>query len=137
SVELCGGTHVARTGEIGFFKIISEGSVAAGIRRVEAITAQKAEEYIFDQVDTLAEISEMLKTPGSPVKSIRTLIDEQHKLQKEIEGLHREKAGSLKTELIANAEKINGINFIAARVDLDAGMIKDLAFQLRKENAPL
>ena len=137
SVELCGGTHVARTGEIGFFKIISEGSVASGIRRVEAITAQKAEEYIFEQVDMLTEISGMLKTPGSPVKSIRTLIEEQHKLQKEIEGLHREKAGSLKTELIENAEKINGINFIATRVDLDDAMIKDLAFQLRKENAPL
>jgi len=137
SVELCGGTHVARTGELGFFKITSEGSVAAGIRRVEAITAQKAEDYIFEHVDMLAEISGMLKTPGAPVKAIRSLIEDQHKLQKEIEGLLREKAGHLKSELIEGAEKINGINFIASRVDLDAGMVKDLAFQLRKENAPL
>ena len=71
------------------------------------------------------------------LSDLRALIEDNHNLQKEIEGLYREKAGSLKTELVKNAEKINGINFIAARVDLDAGMIKDLAFQLRKENEPL
>ena len=137
SVELCGGTHVQRTGEIGFFKITSEGSVAAGIRRIEAITADAAQTYLFDQIDVLTEIKGLLKSPGNAVKSIKDILDSQQKLTKEIEQLHREKAGSLKEGLVKGIETINGINFIAAEVDLDAALIKDLAFQLRKECAPL
>ena len=137
SVELCGGTHVQHTGEIGFFKISSEGSVAAGIRRVEAITANAAQEYIFNEIDSLAEIKDMVKSPVTPVKAIKSLLDEQQKLTKEIEQLKREKAGNLKGDLINSAVEINGINFIGTRVDLEPGLIKDLAFQLRKECAPL
>ncbi|NEN22941.1 alanine--tRNA ligase [Cryomorpha ignava] len=137
SVELCGGTHVQRTGEIGFFKITSEGSVAAGIRRIEAITADAAQTYLFDQIDVLSEIKGLLKSPGNPSKSIKDILESQQKLTKEIEQLHREKAGSLKDGLVKSIQKINGINFIAAEVDLDAALIKDLAFQLRKERAPL
>lgn len=137
SVELCGGTHVQRTGEIGFFKITSEGSVASGIRRIEAITADAAQAYLFEQIDALTEIKGLLKTPGNTVKAVKDLFENQQKLSKEIEQLHREKAGSLKEDLVNRIEKINGINFLAAQIDLDAGLIKDLAFQLRKECAPL
>jgi len=137
SIELCGGTHVQGTGQIGFFKIISEGSVAAGIRRVEAITAEAAEKFIFEQVDTLNEIKSMLKSPAKPIKSVQSLIEEQHKLSREIEALKREQSGNVKDNLIKSAELIDGVNFIAQKVDLDAGQIKDLAFQLRNEVSPL
>src|SRR5690606_25847678 len=116
SVELCGGTHVQRTGEIGFFKIISEGSVASGIRRVEAITANAAQNYLFEQLDMLSEIEGLLKSPGNTVKSIKDILENQQKLTKEIEQLHREKAGNLKGDLIRGIENIKGINFIAAQV---------------------
>ncbi len=137
SVELCGGTHVQYTGEIGFFKITSEGSVASGIRRVEAVTGNAAQSYVFDTIDTLESIRGMLKSPNNPVKSIEDLISEQQKLTKELEALTRAKAKMVKSELIAQREEINGVGFIAARVDLDAGSIKDLAFQLKSECAPL
>jgi len=137
SIELCGGTHVKGTGQIGFFKIISEGSVAAGIRRVEAITANAAEKFVYEQVDTLNEIKSMLKSPAKPTKSVQALIQEQQKLSKEIESLKKEKAGGVKDNLVKSAEVINGINFIAQKVELDAAQIKDLAFQLRNELSPL
>jgi len=137
SIELCGGTHVSGTGKIGFFKIVSEGSVAAGIRRVEAITAEGAEKYIYEQVDTLNQIKSMLKSPANPSKSIQALLDEQQKLSKEIELLKKEKAGNIKESLVQSAEVIDGVNFIAQEVELDAGQIKDLAFQLRNELSPL
>ena len=137
SIELCGGTHVRRTGEIGFFKIISEGSVAAGVRRIEAITDQKAEKYIFDHLDALDSIQEMLKTSSDPVKLVSELISREQKLSKEIDVLKREKAQNLKSELINQFEKVNGINFLAKEVEIDAAAIKDIAFQLRNEYAPL
>ena len=137
SVELCGGTHVKSTGEIGFFKIVSEGSVAAGIRRVEAITGVKAEEYVFDCIDALQSIRDLTKSPADPVKSVESLIAKEHALMKEVEELKREKARGMKQELIAEMEVIEGINFLAKEVSLDSAAIKDLAFQLRKEHAPL
>lgn len=137
SIELCGGTHVKRTGEIGFFKIISEGSVAAGVRRIEAITDKIAEKYIFEHLDALDSIKEMLKTPADPVKTVSDIIAREQILTKEIEVLKREKGQNLKTELISQFEKINGINFLAKEVDIDAAAIKNIAFQLRKEYAPL
>ncbi len=137
SVELCGGCHVNRTGEIGFFKIKSEGSVASGIRRVEAITGEASEKYVFEEIDALAQIRELLKAPKNPLKSITDLMADNQTAQKQIEKFQKEKAGGLKKELIANMEVINDINFIAAEVDLDAASIKDLSFQLRKEHSPL
>ncbi len=137
SIELCGGTHVIATGEIGFFKIVSEGSVASGIRRVEAITADAAEAHIFKQADLIEEIKSHLKSPNQPVKAIEGLLAEHQALQKELAALKQEQASQLKTEILNEMEVINGVNFIARKVSLDAAQVKDLAFQLRNEVSPL
>lgn len=137
SIELCGGCHVNRTGEIGFFKIKSEGSVASGIRRVEAITGEASEKFIFDELDTLVEIKGLLKSPKDPMKSISGLMADQQVLLKQIEIFQKEKTSGLKSVLISKIEVINGINFISAQVDLDGASIKDLSFQLRKEHSPM
>lgn len=133
SVELCGGTHVKATGEIGFFKIVSEGSVAAGIRRVEALTAEAAEDYLFDQLDLVEAIGVRLKNPRDPVKALDALIEDHGNAQKELEQLRRDKAKSIKQELLHQVEEMGGVRFIAARVALDAAGVKDIAFQLRAE----
>jgi alanyl-tRNA synthetase len=137
SVELCGGTHVQHTGDIGFFRIVSEGSVASGVRRIEAITSEAAEDYIFEQIDLVNGVKSLQKSPQNPLKSIESLLDEQAKLQKDLEELKKSKAVAIKKELMANAEKVNGINFISGEVDLDNASIKDISFQLRNEVAPL
>jgi alanyl-tRNA synthetase len=136
SIELCGGTHVPATGVIGYFKITSEAAVAAGIRRIEAITADKAEAYFDEQERLINSLKELLKNPKDMVKSIQTLMEHNSELQKQVDGLIREKAKALKIELLAKVQQINGIGFIAQRVQLESGeAIKDLVFELKqKEN---
>jgi alanyl-tRNA synthetase len=134
SQELCGGTHVKNTADIWHFKIKSEGAVAAGIRRIEAITGDAVKEYFEDQSETLEDIKVALKTTSqNPVESVKNLQEENASLKKEIEQLLRDKAGNLKGDLIASATPINGVNFIAAATDLDTKSIKDLAFEIDRE----
>lgn len=134
SIELCGGTHVPATGQIGLFKIVSEGAVAAGIRRIEAITSVKAEEFFNQQSTVMHELKVLLKNPKDVVKSVQGLMEENSSLQKQIEQMLREKAKGLKSELLGRKQMINGINFIAERIDLDsADAIKDLSFELRNQ----
>lgn len=137
SVELCGGTHVSSTGEIGFFRIVSEGSVAAGIRRVEALTGEASEKLIFDESDLLKEIGSKLKAPKSPMKAIDGLLDRVDELERENKELKAGKARQIKQELIDSTVEYDGIRFIAAKVSLDPGSVKDLSFQLRKELSPV
>ncbi|MEM9023272.1 MAG: alanine--tRNA ligase [Bacteroidota bacterium] len=137
SVELCGGTHAAATGQLGLFKITSEGAVAAGIRRIEAITADQAETYVNEQLQLLKAVKLALKNPRDVEQAVTSLLDQQDKLNKRLEQLNREKAGSYKDTLLAKAETINGATFIAAKVDLEMAAIKDLAFQLRAERDDL
>ncbi|WP_017259112.1 alanine--tRNA ligase [Pedobacter arcticus] len=132
SKELCGGTHVPATGQIGYFKIVSESAVAAGVRRIEAITATKAEAFIHEQDELLKQLKELLKNPQDLAKSVEALLEENSKLKKEVEKAVLAKASGLKDELKAQAENINGINFIAQKVALpNAEAIKNLAYQLK------
>ncbi|WP_374550561.1 alanine--tRNA ligase [Flavobacterium sp.] len=127
SRELCGGIHVKNTAEIWHFKIISEGAVAAGIRRIEAITGEAVKNYYKNQEHTLAEIKETLKNPQDVLKSVATLQDDNAKLKKQIEQLLKEKVDGLKNTLVADFQEINGINFLAKQVDLSMSATKDLA----------
>lgn len=130
SVELCGGTHVKNTADIWHFKITSEGAVAAGIRRVEAITGNAVKEYFANEESTLKEIKAALKNPQDILKSVHSLQEENAKLKKQIEQLLKEKAKNLKGELLGNIQEVNGVKFLAKKVDLDANGAKDLAYEL-------
>jgi alanyl-tRNA synthetase len=133
SVELCGGTHVKNTSSIGMFKFVSESSVAAGVRRVEAITSITAESYYKTRANQFDEISAILKKPKNLVSSIEELMKKNTLLQKEIEKLQKEKVKSMKAGLLSQVENKDGINFLSTILDLDGGSIKDLCFQLKGE----
>jgi len=130
SIELCGGTHVKNTADIWHFKITSEGAVAAGIRRIEAISGNGVKDFFKNQEELLFEVKQSLKNPQDVLKSVHSLQDENTKLKKQIEQLLRDKAKNLKGELLTEIEEINGVKFLAQKVDLDANGAKDLAYQL-------
>jgi alanyl-tRNA synthetase len=133
SIELCGGTHVHATGQIGMIKIISESGVAAGMRRIEAITALKAEQYFNAQSEIISQLHEVLKNPKDLVLSVTQLQEQNSSLQKQLDEFRKEKAIGLKEELKLKFKNINGINFIAEKLMLDAGGAKDLAYALKNE----
>ncbi len=127
SKELCGGIHVKNTADIWHFKIVSEGAVAAGIRRIEAITGDAVKDFYKNQEDTLAEIKEVLKNPQDVLKSVASLQDDNAKLKKQLEQLVKEKIEGLKNTLVADFQEVNGIQFLAKQVDLSMSSTKDLA----------
>jgi alanyl-tRNA synthetase len=127
SKELCGGIHVKNTADIWHFKIVSEGAVAAGIRRIEAITGDAVKAFYTNQENTLSEIKEVLKNPQDVLKSVASLQDDNAKLKKQIEQLVKEKIDGLATSLVSEFQDVNGINFIAKQVDLSMSATKDLA----------
>lgn len=133
SVELCGGTHVNATGQIGFFKITSEGAIAAGVRRIEAVTAKEAEDYVNAQQDKLRKLWDILKQPKDMLKAAEKIMEENNKLQKELEGLKKKRVEDLATQLKNHIQEINGVNYLAVQPDLDVGEARDLAFSLKRE----
>lgn len=133
SVELCGGTHVANTGNIGMIRIVSESSTAAGIRRIEAITGRKVEESMYLIQDTLREIGTLFNNAPNLMQTIRKAIEENADLKKQAEAYIKEKAISLKNRLIEKAENINGVKVIRLLSPAAPDMVKDLAFMLRGE----
>jgi alanyl-tRNA synthetase len=133
SIELCGGTHVKNTVEIWHFKIISEGAIAAGIRRIEAITSDAVREYYGSTEKTLEAIRDVLKNPKDPLHAVTNLQDENAGLRKQIAQLIQEKSRFLKEELKGQLKEINGVQLLTAKVDLDPAAIKNLAFELGGE----
>jgi alanyl-tRNA synthetase len=135
SVELCGGIHVSNTSKIGLFKVTSESAVAAGVRRIEAITGATAEEFFKEKAAKLDAISLILKNPKDLEKAIDDLLTKNQQLTKEIEQFQREKAKSVKSELKSKITDINGIHFLGEVVSMDANSVKDILFQLKGETA--
>jgi len=140
SVELCGGTHVGATGEIGLFRITSESAVAAGIRRIEAQTGQRAVDGAVAQRELLRRTSDALKGPNDIVAAVEELQDRVTSLQKEVDGHRREQAMSIKRQLVSDIVRPGGEGtpgMLVCEVPLESGEIKDIAFQLKAEAAPL
>jgi len=132
SVELCGGTHVASTGSIGIIKIISEVGIASGIRRIEAVTASKADEYINEKITASEEVASLLKNTGSIKESVEKLIAENNSLRKTIEKFQAQSAKDAIKELEKNGIDIKGMKFISGKVETDsADTLKTIAFELR------
>jgi alanyl-tRNA synthetase len=134
SVELCGGTHVPATGHIGLFKIVSESSVAAGVRRIEAVTAEGAEKFVNENLVLLDEVRSLLKNPKDLVATTKNLLEEKHSLEKKLEAINQEKANQLKDELAKKVMNGNGYSLIIDKVTVpNADALKNIAYALRNQ----
>ena len=131
SVEFCGGTHVAATGNIGMVKIISESSVAAGVRRIEAYTGARVEELMNTIEDTLHDLKALFNNAPDLAGTIRKYIDENAGLKKQVEDFMKEKEAQLKERLLKNVQEVNGVKVIKFCAPLPAETVKNIAFQLR------
>ena len=135
STELCGGTHVGRTGDIGLFKIVGESGVASGVRRIEAVTGDRALAWVADEEHRLHELSQLLSSSGDEVVTrLRQLLDRQKKLERELDSLRSKAAGSASADLAATATSVDGIKVVAARLEgLDAKSLRDSVDQLKQQ----
>ncbi|MBO9152638.1 alanine--tRNA ligase [Chitinophaga sp. GCM10012297] len=132
SIELCGGTHVGDTGELGLFKFTAESAVAAGVRRVEALTGAKAETYVNEQLAQLKEIKALIKNPKEPAKTIETLIADKTALEKQMASLEQKQAAQLAATLPQQAVQVNGVHFLGATVEAaSADMLRNVAASLK------
>jgi alanyl-tRNA synthetase len=134
SVELCGGTHVPSTGKIGAFKFIAESSVAAGVRRIEAVTSTKAEQLVNEQLAVISELKELLKNPKDIVKTVSNLLNEKAELQKQIEAYQHKETQTVKQSLLGKVEQKNGVSVIAEIVTVpNAEALRTIAFELKNQ----
>lgn len=134
SVELCGGTHVPATGNIGYFKILSESSVAAGVRRIEAVTADGAAAFINQQMAMLTEVKSILRNPKDLVASVMQLVEERQQLDKQLQAFNLERANRVRDQLAATVKDRNGISLVVAKVTLpDAEAVKNVSYGLRNQ----
>jgi len=137
SIELCGGIHVPATGSIGLFKITSEGAVAAGVRRIEAMTGAGAMNYVNTALANFKAAAEVLKNPKDLAGAIQQLKDKEAAAQKEVEALRKEKAMAAAQDLENNSEDYGGVRAIVARTNMDGGSVKDMVFKLKSQGNTL
>ena len=137
SVELCGGCHIPSTGQIGMIRIISESSVAAGVRRIEAITGQKVEDMLDGQQDIMRSLKETFNNAPNLISTIKNMVAENAEVKKQIEQFKREKEVELKRQFLAGATELNGIKVVRIGGDLEPDSVRNIAFQLRAENQNL
>jgi alanyl-tRNA synthetase len=131
SVELCGGCHVPATGKIGLFKIVHETAIAAGVRRIEAVTADAAESYVNERLATLEELQQVLKGSTDILQSVHNLLEENKSLKKELEGLQHDQVQGMKDGLIEAMEEVGDYKFLGRKLEgLDSKSAKDLIYQL-------
>ena len=133
SIEFCGGTHVSSTGKIGMVKILSESSVAAGVRRIEAVTGEKVEEMLDTIQDTLADLRQLFNNAPDLKVAIRKYIEENAGLKKQMEGFMKEKEAMVKARLLDNMKEVHGVKVVKAVLPMAADSVKNIAFQLRSE----
>lgn len=133
SVELCGGTHVSATGRIGFFRIISESSVAAGVRRIEAVTGAGAEKMLYQVGDLLKEVKELFNNNPQIITAIKKTIEENAELAQQVQAALKEKVASVKQHLLSQREELGGVRIFKVQQNVSAELIKDLAFQIAGE----
>ena len=134
SVELCGGTHVPSTGQIGLFKILNESSVAAGVRRIEAVTAEGAQVYVNNELKVLHDIRTILKNPKDLSTATQNLLEEKHQLEKKLEEVYQQQTNSLKDSLALKATSNNGVSVIIEKIELpNADALKNIAYALRNQ----
>ncbi|MCG9910076.1 MAG: alanine--tRNA ligase [Flavobacteriales bacterium] len=137
SVELCGGIHVNYTGQIGYFKIISEASVAAGIRRIEAVTAVGAENHVLSELNLLQELKSVLKSTGNPIKQAENLQKEISELRKTVESYKAKEASAAVKDLLTKTHEVNGVRLLTAKVNLDADAMKNVCFEWKRDQQNL
>ncbi|MEK6780666.1 MAG: alanine--tRNA ligase [Bacteroidota bacterium] len=134
SVELCGGTHVQATGQIGLFKILAESSVAAGVRRIEAVTADGAEQFVNEEITQLNEVKAILKNSKDVISAAKNLMEEKHLLEKKLDVLYQQQTNLLKDELVKKAVKSNGHTLVMEKVTVpNSEALKNIAYALRNQ----
>ena len=132
-MELCGGCHTSATGKIGMFKIVSEGAIAAGIRRIEAITGEAVEQYLDEQLDMIGRLRECVKSPDL-VKAVTSLNEQNSALKKEVEHLMQEKAQTTAETLLAKATDYEGYKLIMERLNVSGDQLRNIALMLKQIN---